>query len=357
MAADERVLRFVEEALRREVPRAEIEQALVAAGWRREEVTEGLAAFAESPFPIPVPRPRPYLSAREAFLYLVLFTALYLSAYQLVSLLFELIETAWPSALTDRVYRYGTDRTIRWAISSLAVAFPLFLALSIGLERAARRDPARRGSRVRKWLTYLTLYVTATVLVGSLVTVLFRLLGGELTSHFVAKTAVVAGIATAVFVYYLGDLRAEETAGEERARTRRRAPWAWGATVAILAATIAGAFQLTPPAEKRRERLDDLRLAALKTIAGQVDQYARRHGTLPPDLETLAAEPWAATIDRDPETGAPYELESRGDKRYALCATFARSNPTGEVTSSFWLHPAGRHCYELEVEEKTGTQD
>ena len=32
-----------------------------------------LAGFAEIDFPVPVPRPRPYLSAREAFIYLVVF--------------------------------------------------------------------------------------------------------------------------------------------------------------------------------------------------------------------------------------------------------------------------------------------
>lgn len=354
MAADDRLVRFVEEALRRGTPRAEVERELAAAGWRREEVAEGLAAFAESPFPVPVPRPRPYLSAKEAFLYLVLFTALYLSAWHFGALLFELIEAAWPDPAAEGAHRLRDGETIRWAIAWLAVAFPLFLALSAGLERAAQRDPARRGSRVRKWLTYLTLYVAAAVLVGDLATVLFRLLGGELTARFLAKVATLGGIAAAVLVYYLGDLRAEEDAGGETARLRRRSPWAWGASAAVLAAVIAGALQLATPAEQRLRRLDAERVADLRRIAGQVEEHYRRHGSLPADLSALAAEPWAGEIARDPESGSPYGLRLLGETRFSLCADFARPSPPPRHPAevSFWRHSEGRTCFEIEVTEQ-----
>ncbi len=72
------------------------------------------------------------------------------------------------------------------------------------------RDPERRGSKVRKWLTYLTLFVAATILTGDLITLLYNLLGGELTSRFLLKAATVAAIAGGVFGYYLWDLRGEE---------------------------------------------------------------------------------------------------------------------------------------------------
>src|SRR5690606_35207466 len=74
-AATEDRERFVRDALLQGQSRPAIEAALVAAGWPAEEVREALAAYAEVPFPVPVPRPRPYLSAREAFLYLVMFAS------------------------------------------------------------------------------------------------------------------------------------------------------------------------------------------------------------------------------------------------------------------------------------------
>jgi hypothetical protein len=212
MAADERLIGFVERALERGIARADIERALLAAGWRRDGVCEALAAFSDSDLALPVPRPRPYLSAKEAFLYLVLFTCLYLCAWNLGSLLFELIESAFPD-FSNPLWREGDPDTIRWAVAWLVVAFPLFLGLSRHLEVGLRKDPTKRGSRVRKWLTYLTLYVAATVIVGDLATLIFNLLGGELTTRFLLKAATVAAIAGAIFGYYLTELRAEEREG------------------------------------------------------------------------------------------------------------------------------------------------
>ena len=67
---------FVGDGLARGLSRAEIQRVLLEAGWPREQVHSALGGFAEIEFPIPVPRPRPYLSAREAFLYLVLCSTL-----------------------------------------------------------------------------------------------------------------------------------------------------------------------------------------------------------------------------------------------------------------------------------------
>jgi Domain of unknown function (DUF5671) len=209
MATEERLSRFVEEALRAGVTRAQIGQELAAAGWRREAIAEALGAFADSSLPLPVPRPRPYLSAKEAFLYLVLFTALYLTAWNLGTLLFELIENRYPDAVADYRGR-GTDDTLRWAVAWLVVAFPVFLGLSDSLEKSLRSEPGKRASRVRKWLTYLTLYVAATTILGDVATLIHNLLGGELTTRFLLKAATIAGIAGSIFGYYLVELRREE---------------------------------------------------------------------------------------------------------------------------------------------------
>ncbi len=87
---------FVRSALGKGVPRADIDTVLRHAGWTTDQIRSALAGFADADFPIPVPRPRPYLDAREAFIYLVLFSTLYVSAYHLGSLLFDIINAALP---------------------------------------------------------------------------------------------------------------------------------------------------------------------------------------------------------------------------------------------------------------------
>ena len=81
MAVSDDLVGFVRDALARGLFRPQVEDALRQAGWNREQVTGALGAFATVEFPIPVPRPRPSLSAREAFMYLLLFTTLYVVAF------------------------------------------------------------------------------------------------------------------------------------------------------------------------------------------------------------------------------------------------------------------------------------
>jgi hypothetical protein len=95
-------------------------KALKQAGWSSEQVNRALAAFAPVEFPIPVPRPRPSVSAREAFMYLLLFTTLYIVAFNLGSLLFQFINRAFPDPASSLPEAYIRE-SIRWSGSSLIV--------------------------------------------------------------------------------------------------------------------------------------------------------------------------------------------------------------------------------------------
>ena len=68
-----------------------------------------------------VPKPRPYVSAREAFLYFVLFMLLGIVAWNLGSLLFALIDTAvrtdMPAAMADLAPSVAIDHWLRAAFA------------------------------------------------------------------------------------------------------------------------------------------------------------------------------------------------------------------------------------------------
>ena len=201
---------FVREALLRGQSRDAIRQALAAAGWSEDQTRGVLDGYADVAFPVPVPKPRASLSAREAFQYLVLFATLYASAYHLGSLLFDLINRALPDpAATPNDY-LGSGDSMRFSVAALLIAFPVFAFMSRKLAIDVARHPIRRLSPVRRWLTYLTLFVAATILVGDMTALLYNLLGGETTLRFVAKVVVVAVIAGGIFYYYMHDLRREE---------------------------------------------------------------------------------------------------------------------------------------------------
>jgi Domain of unknown function (DUF5671) len=209
MAVSQELIDFVKEGLQRGISRVQIEQALLAAGWNTEQVRGAIGSFAVVDFPIPVPNPRPYLSAREAFMYVVLFTTLYLSAYNLGSLLFELVNRAFPDVAERENLEYARA-AIRWSVSSIVVAFPVFLYVAWLIARGVRADPTKRASRIRRQLTYLTLFIAACVLIGDVTTLIFNFLGGELTTRFGLKVLIAAVIAGTGFGYYLSELRADE---------------------------------------------------------------------------------------------------------------------------------------------------
>jgi hypothetical protein len=209
VAVSDELLGFVRDALSRGLSRGQIEDVLKQAGWNSAQVTAALAVFAAVDFPVPVPRPRPSLSARDAFMYLLLFTGLYIVAFNLGRLTFQIINLTLPDAAAPVSDFYVAD-SIRWSISSLIVALPVFLYMSRVTNRAVRLDANKRMSPMRRWLTYMTLFIAACVLIGDLVTLVYNLLGGELTTRFVLKALTVGVIAAAVFWYYLSDLRRDE---------------------------------------------------------------------------------------------------------------------------------------------------
>jgi hypothetical protein len=204
--ADTRLRAFVEAALAAGKSREEIHVALRAAGWHPEQIGDGLAEFADVPFAVPVPRPRAHLSARDAFLYMLMFGALYVSAFNLGRMLFAFINRAFPLTPFETTAAAGT---IRWTTASLIIAFPLFLWLAVKLSRELAVEPARRQSAIRRWLIYLTLLVAASFIVGDAITLVYSLLSGDTTLRFMLKVVVVGAITGVTFGYFLRAARSD----------------------------------------------------------------------------------------------------------------------------------------------------
>ncbi len=341
-AATEDLERFVREALVQGQSRPAIEAALVAAGWPAEQVREALAAYAEVPFPVPVPRPRPYLSAREAFLYLVMFASLYVWAIQLGSLLFDLVNHWLPDPADAPWTRQWQGRSMRWAVASILIAFPLFLYVSRLLSREMADSPVQRLSVVRRWLTYMTLFLAAGVLVGDLITLVYNVLGGELTLRFLLKVLIVAALAGGVFWFYL-----RERFGRELAIV---------AAVVVAAALVAAFLVMRSPSVERAVTLDQRRVQDLQRIGHAVDAWYRVHDALPADLAAVAKQPGSTVPTADPGSGTTYEYLPGEGRDYRLCATFETDTAeTGEgnrypsPAAQDWDHPAGYHCFAREA--------
>jgi hypothetical protein len=349
---------FVRDSLAHGLPRTAIRERLIEAGWRAEEVESALAGFAEADFPVPVPRRKPSLSAREAFLYLVLFATLYITAFNLGLVLFAIVDRWLPDAVQNEYASRWATEAIRNGIAALVIAFPIFLFLSTLIGRAMARDPEKRGSAVRKWLTYLTLFVAALVLIGDLTFVLQRLLAGELVARILWKTLVVFAIAGAVFGHYLAELRSDEREGGVPGRG---SPWlARVAVVAVAATIVLGLVAAGSPRRARLRSLDAQRAGNLKAIWEQLNRDRLDGRPLPNSLAELAARPGAPALEsfRDPVTHEFYGYRAVDSLTVELCASFATEDSLtatgGGESSLFWKHGPGRKCFTLPLKARDG---
>jgi len=347
MAVSEELLEFVRDALSRGLPRAQIHEALTKAGWTADQTRAALAAFADVSFPIPVPRAKPYLSAREAFMYLVLFSTLYVSAVELGSLVFDFINRAFPDPASSAFANAESyvRESMRWASSALIVSFPVFLYTSWLTGREVRADPMRRASKVRRWLTYLTLFSAASVLLGDVTALVYNALSGELTVRFLLKIATVGLIAGTIFTYYLKDLRRDEQERPVAVTAGGGRILAAGAAVVVVAAVAGGVVLIGPPAEERVRRLDEQRVRDLELIQNGVRTFAAQNTRLPASFDEMTGQSGASeAFPRDPGGGAPYEYRRVDETTYELCATFDRSSAPRSGGGP-WAHGPGRRCF------------
>ena len=146
---------------------------------------------------------------KDFFLNLLSIVTLYGSAIAFLTLIFQYVNVWLPDPLEGGQYyvRQGAFRAIRWSIASLIIIFPVYILTNWFLNKSYAKVPEKRYLKIRKWLIYFTLFAAALIIIGDLVTLIYRLLGGEFTLRFILKVVAVFFVAGNIFGYYLWDLR------------------------------------------------------------------------------------------------------------------------------------------------------
>jgi hypothetical protein len=210
---DQRLSRFIDEATQKGLDRPTVFLMLRATGWKEREIA---AAIAERELGVPIPERAGAGSARDAFLHLLAFTALYAWVVSLIYLLFTYIEFWFPDPAT-RVSGYAFDAAlsgIRAGLATIIVAYPVFLLVWGYLLREVRAFPEKARGGVRRWLSFLSLFVGAVTLMSDVICTVYYLVEGELTTRFLLKVLALFVVTGGTFLYLALVLRSESEAAK-----------------------------------------------------------------------------------------------------------------------------------------------
>ena len=287
-------------------------------------------------------------SARDFFLHLGAIVALYAVVISFLNLTFKIISKSFPE-IASNIYAWGGGSEISMPVATIIIVFPIFIILSYFVHKIYIQNPIKKELGIRKWLTYITLFVAGIILAGDLITVLYKFLDGQdLTSAFLLKALVVLLVAGAVFGFYLQDIR-------DKISSKSRKIWAVSVAVIIFISIILGFSILGSPQNQRLLRLDNQKISDLQEMQWQVINNWQIYGSVPETLPSMII---------DPQTQKPYEYRKTGEMTFKLCAQFNRENVVeqdlraidigypekGLMMNNNWSHGAGMRCFERVID-------
>ncbi|MFM2374112.1 MAG: hypothetical protein RLZZ234_107 [Candidatus Parcubacteria bacterium] len=292
---------------------------------------------------------------RDFFLHVTTFTVLYFIAIALVTLLFTLIDYRFPDMLSG-YYSDPYSGPVRFGIAALIILSPLFVYLMKRIQSETRRMPERANLGVRKWLTYITLFIAGFTALGDAITLLYSFLGGALAAPFMLKALTLFAVAGSAFAYFFLDLKGFWLERKEESNYA-----AIGFVTLILSSVVLGFYVMGSPATQRDLRLDEERRMHLEQIQSQVVTYWQNNEVLPVEIEKLNNPLQYFTLPTDPETGKSYTYATTSATSFELCATFARASSferSGEYypvmqglkNADNWKHEAGNVCFAREID-------
>ncbi len=315
--------------------------------------------------------------AKVFFLELGILAALYISVASFLTFIFQIINYAFPDRQAYAADPYSTG--MRFAISTLIVVFPVLIYLSHLAYKMLTAHAELRTAAIRKWLSYLTLFLAGAMIVIDLITLVNTFLSGEIGARFSLKVFAVLLVAGLVFWYTIRDLK-----GIYFKRPTLVRVFTIVVSVIVLVSIIAGFIIIGSPAKQRMLRDDMDRVNDLTSIQWNILNHYQTTGDMPGTLNDLKDQLYDQSYFddtyTDPKTGEAYEYRPLTSTTtlslpFELCATFelesqdlagrgdyvsggtvmpdAVSRPYygGDFDSNF-KHIAGRNCFTRSIDTK-----
>lgn len=300
------------------------------------------------------------MTPKDFFVHVGAMVALYVSSISLITLLFQIINVAYPDLLYSYYDPYSAG--IRWAVASLIIIFPLYLFLTWFVEKEYRSVPEKRNLGIRKWLTFFTLFIAGATVAVDLIVLINSFLGGEVTIRFGLKILAVLVVAGMVFAYYIWDLRRNMASV-----TRMPKIFAGIAIFFVITSVVGGFIVMGSPQTQRLLRYDAQKISDLQNIQWQIVNYWQQKNSLPDDLTQLNDPISSFVVPNDPQSEKKYQYRKVKELTFELCAEFnleTKESVGGDSSydisypapygldskSNNWKHGVGTTCFERTID-------
>ncbi len=274
-------------------------------------------------------------------------------------------------------YNYNNYSDLHSSIALVLITLPLSLALSYWIRKEHIKVITEGNSPVKKFTIGATVIASLISICGSLFTIVYQYLEGDISSRFVAKVISVFVLSAILFAYY----RLIYVKGQ-LATIKYQNIFGAASSLFVIGLCIYSIALTGNPAQIRKEKFDDIRLSNLSSIQQNVLSYWQSHLALPVDLPTMSDSLNGTSIPKDPRSGDSYEYKiikqsvptdiKIGEPSFEVCATFETKRDTsakyeelktkdlsrynsivaGEFNSyypmdeaPFWNHKAERTCF------------
>ncbi len=318
---------------------------------------------------------------KNIFLYLTAFITLGYDVWHFLSVIFSAIDKKIPDIL-DSTYNYYSsyaNDSFRFSVASLIVMFPLYVLVSWYINRQIEKNKMDAESKIRHAMIWATMLITVLSIAGSLVSIIYNYLGGELSNRFVYKALSVTLVSIVIGVYYYYTLNRDY-------KIKTNTPVVVGtlALVAVLLICIYCISIVDSPAMARNKKLDENSLSNLHEIEYAISIYQTEKGSLPDDIKYITAsfsqsfnpdviyfpEAIADSYTLDPNTNKVYKYKvikngvaiknGTATSTYELCPMFVsemaqKNDPYSNKTYNYNMNPHTSHkigemCYKVTLE-------
>lgn len=288
---------------------------------------------------------------KDFFLNLGAIVAIYVSVISFLNLIFATLDNLLPDVASGY---YNTYDSMRWAVAYLVIAFPVFMILSKILNKDIKNNPEKENLGIRKWLTYLTLFVTGIAMTVDLIWLINSFLSGEITLRFSLKALAVLITSLMVFGYYIIKVKGEGAKYEKI--------FGWTAILLVIASISFGFYVMGSPFTQRLRNIDEKKVNDLQNIQYNIINYWQQKEFLPETLTDLEAI-FGFVVPKDTDKNVDYTYTVMSATSFKLCADFNVANdykngapqsyvsyPSAGGKNETWAHRAGEYCYERTID-------